>query len=90
MLVKDINPGAAGSFNSSPFDLNFDLTNVNGTLFFSADDGTVGSELWAFNTEHTEQAPIPTVSEWGTVLMAVLVLIAGTVVLRRKVAARKV
>src|SRR5262249_45487922 len=37
-MVKDINPAG----NSSPQY----LTNVNGTLFFAADDGVNGSELW--------------------------------------------
>jgi ELWxxDGT repeat protein len=40
VLVKDINVGSDGS---SPQQ----LTEVNGTLFFSADDGTHGQELWA-------------------------------------------
>ena len=39
---KDIQPGSAGSYLSY-------LTNVNGTLFFSADDGSHGSELWRSN-----------------------------------------
>ncbi|MEX0676088.1 MAG: ELWxxDGT repeat protein [Pirellulales bacterium] len=48
-IVENINPGAA---DSSPNN----LTNVSGTLFFAANDGTHGRELWkskgtAFNTE---------------------------------------
>jgi uncharacterized repeat protein (TIGR01451 family) len=38
-IVKDINPGVSGSWPK-------DLANVNGTLFFYADDGTHGEELW--------------------------------------------
>ncbi|WP_333819475.1 ELWxxDGT repeat protein [Ohtaekwangia sp.] len=39
LLVKDINPGSTSSSPSS-------LVNVNGTLFFLANDGTTGTELW--------------------------------------------
>jgi ELWxxDGT repeat protein len=39
ILVKDINPGSG----SGAPDV---TTNVNGTLFFSASDGTHGTELW--------------------------------------------
>src|SRR5439155_200257 len=39
LLVKDINPGSGSSDPIS-------LTNVNGTLFFAADDGSDGIELW--------------------------------------------
>lgn len=42
VLVKDINPGDGSSDPIS-------LTNVNGTLFFLADDGTNGRELWKSN-----------------------------------------
>lgn len=38
-LVKDINPGRAGSEPSF-------LTILSGTLFFRADDGSTGPELW--------------------------------------------
>jgi ELWxxDGT repeat protein len=44
VLVKDIFPGppsgSLGSANPSS------LTNINGSLFFAADDGTNGKELW--------------------------------------------
>jgi ELWxxDGT repeat protein len=40
VLVKNINPTSYAGSNPS------NLTNVNGTLFFSADDGTNGNELW--------------------------------------------
>src|SRR5262249_5179286 len=39
VLVRDINSGSAGSDPSN-------LTNVNGTLFFTANDGVNGAELW--------------------------------------------
>ena len=39
MLVKDINPGSAGSHPGQ-------LTLVNDTLFFVASDGDTGEELW--------------------------------------------
>jgi ELWxxDGT repeat protein len=40
--VKDIRPGSAGS---DPYD----LTNVNGVLYFVANDGIHGAELWKSN-----------------------------------------
>src|SRR5688572_7957493 len=41
-LIKDINPGSATSSISY-------LTNVNNTLFFAANNGTNGMELWKSN-----------------------------------------
>src|SRR4029077_7772882 len=38
-LVKDVNPGSAGSNPAR-------LTNVHGVLYFAAGDGTSGVELW--------------------------------------------
>ena len=43
MLVKDIHTGSS-HLSSQEW-----LTNVNGTLFFTADDGTTGQELWKSN-----------------------------------------
>ncbi len=43
VLVKDINPGSS---SATPSYSNFELTNVNGTLYFIADDGIHGQELW--------------------------------------------
>ena len=45
VMVKDINPNSNSygvPYGSDPTD----LTNVNGTLFFQANDGTDGVELW--------------------------------------------
>jgi ELWxxDGT repeat protein len=41
-LVADINPGPSGSGPQY-------LTNINGTLFFAANDGVHGDELWKSN-----------------------------------------
>ena len=41
-MVKDINPGGSSSPNN--------LTNINGILYFAADDGQHGTELWLLKT----------------------------------------
>ncbi len=55
VLVKDINPGSANSL-INPADISFkidpSLTNVNGTLFFNANDGSHGYELWKSGGTH--------------------------------------
>src|SRR5262249_53925202 len=56
-LVNDIYPGSAnglvpGSAGSYPSD----LTNVSGTLFFGANDGSHGFELWKSNGTSTGTA----------------------------------
>jgi ELWxxDGT repeat protein len=43
VLVKDINPGSGSGFS---FLLTDTLLNLNGTLFFTANDGVNGVELW--------------------------------------------
>jgi ELWxxDGT repeat protein len=48
VLVKDIRSGDDGSF-SNEFGSKSELVNVGGTLYFTADDGTNGKELWKSN-----------------------------------------
>ena len=42
VLVKDIHPGAGGTYYDDPSD----LTVAGGTVFLGADDGVRGTELW--------------------------------------------
>jgi ELWxxDGT repeat protein len=47
VMVKDINPGINHSFYYSHSYYSYPhLTNVNGTLYFAANNGTNGTELW--------------------------------------------
>jgi len=48
MLVADINPGPGSSHP-------FYFTPMNARLYFSADDGETGRELWAFGIDTFEQ-----------------------------------
>ena len=45
VMVKDINPAATGDNGSYPAS----ITAMGSTVFFSADDGTTGTELWKSN-----------------------------------------
>ncbi|MFL6134379.1 MAG: ELWxxDGT repeat protein [Nocardioidaceae bacterium] len=47
VLVKDVNPGAGDGASESEGYGNSSPTAVGGRLFFAADDGTHGTELWA-------------------------------------------
>ena len=49
-LVKDIDPGSGSSLPApAPEPYPAQMANVNGTLFFTANNGVSGSELWRSN-----------------------------------------
>ncbi|MFN0054661.1 MAG: ELWxxDGT repeat protein [Planctomycetales bacterium] len=50
-MIKDLIPGGQSGVNGGVPHSSHpgNLTNVNGTLFFTADDGVHGAELWALN-----------------------------------------
>jgi ELWxxDGT repeat protein len=54
VMVKDINPTINGAFGYPTFGSR--LTNVNGTIFFAADDGVHGKQLW--KSDGTEQGTV--------------------------------
>jgi ELWxxDGT repeat protein len=56
VLVKDINPGLTGAKDYSYLSELTDMTNINGTLYFIANDGTRGKELW--KTDGTEAGTV--------------------------------
>lgn len=49
VMIQDINPGPASSSYIAPEKYAW-LTNVNNRLFFNADNGVHGFELWALPT----------------------------------------
>jgi hypothetical protein len=57
-MVMDINPGQAGS---SPHNLKV----VDGVLYFAADDGTHGTELWALEVSTSPRIYLPLVVKNG-------------------------
>src|SRR5262249_8795129 len=59
VLVKDIKPGGEGSLPAS-------LTVVNGILFFSADDGVNGRELWRSDGTAAGTYMVKIASEFGS------------------------
>ncbi len=62
VLVKDI---WFGSNPTSSFDGPRYLTNVDGTLYFSANDGTRGRELWEENGTETGTQLSHEITPWG-------------------------
>lgn len=49
-MVADINPGPGDSLYGFPPTVRRLFANANGTLFFAANDGTHGVELWKVPT----------------------------------------
>lgn len=73
-MVRDINPGPSNGLGHEP------MTNVYGTLY-SVAAGDTGAELWALDTR---PEPIPSASSWGILCFGIILLGAGSIVLRAK------
>jgi ELWxxDGT repeat protein len=67
VLVRDIRPGIAGSFYTGNWVP--EMVDLNGTLYFVADDGTYGIELWKSDGTETGTLLVKDISpgadEWG-------------------------
>ncbi len=71
VLVKDINPGAGHAFPSN-------FTEVNGTLYFTADNGTGGVELWKSNGTEAGTVLVKEINPMGSADPGYLTNVNGT------------
>ncbi len=62
-LVRDVNPGPSGSWSDFVTPAAAEL---NGTIFFAADDGTHGSELWASDLTEAGTYLVKDISEYDS------------------------
>ena len=69
--VKDIVPGMVGSYPE-------ELANVNGTLYFVADDGVSGEELWRSDGTETGTAMVKDINPAGSSFPINLTNVRGT------------
>jgi ELWxxDGT repeat protein len=75
-LVNDVNPGAASSYPHY-------LTNASGTLFFAANDGTHGTQLWKTDGTSSGTALVNVINPGGSALAFTnLTNVNGTVFFR--------
>jgi len=65
MLVKDIRPGSSSSFDSSVVNFRRRFTSFNGALFFSANDGVNGYELWKTDGTMTGTVLVKDINDTG-------------------------
>ena len=75
-LVKDINPGSAHAFTQPPGFAG--LVESNGALFFNADDGVNGFELWTSDGTTAGTVLVKDVNPAGDLLLSELIDINGT------------
>ncbi len=75
VLVKDIWPGVSSGLNTG---VSNHFINVNGTLFFVAEDGTTGEELWKSDATTAGTALVKDINPFGTSNPARMVNVNGT------------